>query len=98
MYDFTKGDKVTFVRVLLPNGPGTLNWFRYPFIELDIVDFEIRVNPDDASDVKYLLKVRNTELLNSIGWKDFPIEVELFTPMKRSEERRVGKEWILKGR
>jgi len=83
MYDFTKGDKVTFVRVLLPNGPGTLNWFRYPFIELDIVDFEIRVNPDDASDVKYLLKVRNTELLNSIGWKDFPIEVELFTPKKK---------------
>lgn len=84
MYDFTKGDKVTFVRILNPNLPETFNWFMYPFIELDIVDFEIRVNPDDATDVKYLLKVRNTSLLDSTNWKDYPIEMELFTPKKKT--------------
>ena len=83
MYDFTKGDKVTFVRVLMQGNGNTINWFRYPFIELDIVDFEIRVNPDDVSDTKYLLKVRNTELLNAIPWKDNPIELEILTPKKQ---------------
>ena len=90
-YDFTKGDKVTMIRTVLSSGI-TFRYFRYPFIELDIVDFEIRVNPDDATDVKYLLKVRNTDLFNPLDYEDMDVVMEIFTPKKQGIGSEEGEE------
>src|SRR5690606_29388154 len=87
-YTFTKGDRV----VLLYHTPsGTSEdkeWFRRPFIELDIVDFSIEQNPSTPTDVMYMLTVRYTPLLERLGslsyLNDRNIMMELYTPKKRS--------------
>lgn len=78
-YDFTKGDKVRFIRTIGNNEDSEV-WFRFPFIELDIVDFTIEPDPDDAGITKYWLKVRNTPLLDNYDLTDTDIVMELFTP------------------
>lgn len=78
-YDFTKGDKVRFIRTIGNNEDSEV-WFRFPFIELDIVDFTIEPDPDDTGITRYWLKVRNTPLLDNYDLTDTDIVMELFTP------------------
>ena len=82
-YDFTKGDKVTFIKLLDASG-NLVKWFKYPFIELDIIDFKIEVNPSDQTDIKYLLKIRNTDLLDITELTGKDIVMELWTPKGRT--------------
>lgn len=78
-YDYTKGDKVRFIRTI-GNDATSPVWFKFPFVELDIVDFTIEVNPEDAGDTHYWLKVRNTPLLDNYDLTDTDVVMELFTP------------------
>lgn len=87
-YSFTKGDKVTFV--FRDSGANTTpeEWFRYPFIDLDIVDFTIEENPTVAGDYQYMLKVRSTDLLKRSGaftyLENKEILMEIYTPKGRN--------------
>ena len=88
-YTFTKGDKVILMYTTNGSNNTKVDWFRYPFIELDIVDFVIEENPELEGDIKYLLKVRNTSLLTrgnppTINWlNNKDIMMEIYTPKKR---------------
>lgn len=83
-YSFTKGDKVTLY--LMTDGATStpIKYFRFPFIDLDIVDFKVEADPQDASKVSYFLKVRNTDLLNLTEITGKEILMELYTPRKRA--------------
>lgn len=91
-YTFTKGDKVVLVYTTNGSNSTVVDWFRYPFIELDIVDFTVKQDPSTPTDSKYILRVRNTNLLrrgnpSTLNWlngKD--IMMELYTPKKRDIE------------
>lgn len=82
-YDFTKGDKATFIKTIDVEG-NTLQWFRYPFIELDIVDFKVETITEPSLETKYLLKVRNTPLLNSYNLNGREVVLELYTPKAKA--------------
>src|SRR5690606_16625968 len=82
-YDVTKGDKVTSIKTIDENG-NTVRWFRYPFIELDIVDFRIETDSGTPPTTKYLLTVRNTPLLDSYDLTNKEIVLELYTPRKKA--------------
>lgn len=87
-YTFTKGDKVVLVHTSTVAN-STKSWFKFPFIELDIVDFTIEQDAVTPTDTKYILKVRNTNLLQrgnppSLNWlANLEVMMELYTPKKR---------------
>lgn len=83
-YSFTKGDRATFYLMTDGNSNTPLKYFRFPFIDLDIVDFKIDVNDADPTDVKYYLKVRNTDLLSQSEIEGKEILMEVYTPKKRA--------------
>lgn len=83
-YSFTKGDKVTFYLMTDGNSNTPLKYFRFPFIDLDIVDFKVEVSETDPSDVSYYLKIRNTDLLDLAEITGKEILMELYTPKKRA--------------
>lgn len=83
-YSFTKGDKVTLYLMTDGNSSTPVKYFRFPFIDLDIVDFKVDVSETDPSDVSYFLKVRNTDLLNLSEITGKEILMELYTPRKRA--------------
>lgn len=81
-YDFTKGDKVTFIKFI--NGTGeTVRWVIAPYVELDIVSFDIVPNTQDNT-VSYLLKVRSTSILSTYNSElqntNLELEMEIYTP------------------
>lgn len=82
-YDFTAGDKATFIKTIDVDGT-TLQWFRYHFIELDIVDFKIETITTPTIETKYLLKVRNTPLLKDYILTGREIVLELYTPKAKA--------------
>lgn len=86
-YTFTKGDKVVVMYATNGQTNSITDWFRYPFIELDIVGFEVKEDAQNQGQVKYLLKVRRTSLLNKNGslsyLNDKDIMLELYTPKQR---------------
>lgn len=86
-YSFTKGDKVVLMYTTNGSNSNVVDWFRYPFIELDIVDFTVETDPVNADDTKYILKVRRTDLLDRDGDLDWlegkDIMLEIYTPKKR---------------
>lgn len=86
-YSFTKGDKVVFNYTTNGLNATPIDWFRFPFIELDIVSYEIVEDPTNQGQVKYLLKVRRTSLLEKAGGlsylEDKDIILEIYTPKKR---------------
>src|SRR5690606_29210815 len=87
-YTFTKGDRVVFLYHTASGTSAGKQWFRRPFIELDIVDFSIEQNPSEPTDVTYMLTVRYTPLLEQLGSLSYlnnrNIMMELYTPKKRS--------------
>lgn len=83
-YSFTKGDKVTLYLATDGATNTPIKYFRFPFIDLDIVDFKIDVSPTDPTDVKYYLKVRETSLLDKAWLAGKEILMELYTPKKRA--------------
>lgn len=87
-YSFTKGDKVTMLYTTTGLNTNVTKWFRYPFIELDIVSFEIKEDPENVGSTKYVLKVRTTDLLKQSGSLSYletaEVMMELYTPKKRA--------------
>lgn len=83
-YDFTVGDRVTLIKGINDKGLHVM-WVSFPFVELDIVSFEI-VAPTDNTDTKYLLTVRNTPLMDKYLDDPFIREfvMELYTPKKEN--------------
>src|SRR5690606_19859802 len=87
-YSFTKGDKVTLMYITDGSNNEPITWFRYPFIDLDIVDFTVESSPSDPDQVLYTLKVRNTSFIDtsSIEFTTGEILMELYTPKRRSTD------------
>lgn len=87
-YTFTKGDKVVFYYTTSGSNNTPIDWFRFPFIELDIVSFSIEEDTSvSPATTKYILKVRKTSLIERSGSMTYlenkDILMEIYTPKKR---------------
>lgn len=81
-YDFTQGDRVTFLYTFENLGtsgsPIPEKWFDAPPIDLEVLSFEITGD----SDPKYLLKVKNSSILNPTLLSNRGVFIELYTSKK----------------
>lgn len=83
-YDFTKGDRVNFIKIIDENG-NTVRWFNSPTIDLDVIGFNV-ITADNETE--YLLKARNTSLLNSYinSMNNNEVVMEIYTPKAEDDE------------
>lgn len=82
-YDYTKGDRVSFIYTYTGTSAAPVMWFDNPFVDVDVVSFEISVDTAPTPDVtNYLLKVRKSDLLDVALITDNDIFLEIYTPKK----------------
>lgn len=81
-YDFTEGDRVVFIN----NFNATtqpIKWFNNPTMDFPVAGFEIKV--EDDGQVKYLLKIKRSTIIDPADLDAGEILMEIYTPKKNNE-------------
>jgi len=80
-YDYTPGDRCTFVYYNIGDDVSTKTWFQK--VDVEIVDFTIDVNETDPTIINYLLKVRKPSSVLESTLDGNNVMLELYTPKQR---------------
>lgn len=84
-YDYTEGDRVTFVSWVLTQLPGQPFYFNNPPIDVQVLGFEARVNETtDPKTVDYYLRIAKSNQFDPAVFVGADVLIEIYTPKRRS--------------